>query len=1550
MHQTMTREKLTHELPAWASEYLQIPYLEHGRGRDGADCWGLIRLIYRDRFGVALPAMTGSIGRIATAKLDSGQRQALRRRVLEVAQSDEWLIIPKPELLGDIAVMSAARCAAHTGVAISRTRLLHHLPPAAGNDEQDSRPRIEAFDGPSLQGRIEYWVRYRGQVALSSSLHPFGTPFQSTAPAGMSIAQILALHDVPPVSGVRVRLGGSEVERSQWDAVRPRHGALVTVAVVPTGDGGKSPLRLIGTIAIIAAAAAVPGAGALVGTAFAAGTVGGALLSAGITAGGLLLLNALVPSPSPRIRDSLADRASPSLTSARNDLRPWSPIPSPLGEYRWAPPLGAIPYTEVVGDDQYLRCLYLLGTGPVAVPGIWIGDTKLTDLTDYEVEIRQGYPDEDPPALYPSTIIETSLSVLLEASASWTVRTTAIDAEEISIDVTWPQGLAEYASDGGRINRTVALEIEYSVAGSGLWKSINAAASGGSPSNFRELDYLFREPEATFGGRGQHAARIAWDAVGGSYPDAKPAYLPTTGFSWEVVGYVYAPVAGEYFFQVDSNDAADVHVDWREVASWYGSHDTEVTSSTLDSGTKRGSINLTAGYHAFRARVECRTATNGALAVSWKKPGDSGFSLIPAASFARSALTITGQQTFVTGQLDYRWYTFASHSSSLSVTEATGSPVRKSKTWAVPKGQYDVRIRRVTADTTSQAILDKVYWTALRTIRPGAPIKAKQQAQIALRIRATDQLQGALEELNVRTVSILPDYDAGSGTWIPRPTRNAASILRAVFQGPANTRPVPDDKLDLASFEALHADGYTYDAVIDQERSVWDVAREIAAAARATLDRRDGRITVIRDRVRSTAVSIFTPRNSRGFRWRKIFTERVHGLRVAFTSAEKNFAADERLVFADGFDENTATKYKSIEAPGTVWSDDAWKRGRYELAVMELRPEICELETSAEHLCCTRGDMVRVQHDVLLVGYCSGRVTRLILDDVGGNVIGVHVDEACVMEAGGSYGFRVRRSDGTTSVIGVVAEAGPQTRLLFVDALSPACAVGDLFAFGEAGLESREYIITAIRHGRDLTATLELVDHAPDVHSADTGPIPDYDSGTTRPPDYLLKPEAPIIDAVRSDDYVMVRQADGSLSPRMLISLRRPSGTKPLPVGAIVRTRPKPPSGAAEGPYLTRPQAPLVSGNVSVDQVEEGVTYQLGVRVVSARGVASDWTTAEHTVVGKTGLPPDVVSFDVLRLADGTRRYVFDLGSEPPDIAGVLIRVGAVGAAWAALSPVFNAVIEGASPYDSSAPLTSGLLRFAIKMVDTSGNESANMVWVERDLGVPPLEDTVISEDARRLNWSGTKASCQVTTGNVLEAIDSTTWADLTTWTAYTRWNLNPASPISYTHDELDLGIVAAVEPAVFVAAEGAAVAEVAWGESTGPTNWTAISSLAGTSVRGRYFRFRVTVTATVPEPVPIIREFAMYLRAKQLQHEINDADTSTFDSVRRVSAGVVRLPVPEGLFTQIRRVSLSFNNAGVGWTWEVVDKDPVLGPLVRLYDTNGNPADATIDAVIRGL
>ena len=79
--------------------------------------------------------------------------------------------------------------------------------------------------------------------------------------------------------------------------------------------------------------------------------------------------------------------------------------------------------------------------------------------------------------------------------------------------------------------------------------------------------------------------------------------------------------------------------------------------------------------------------------------------------------------------------------------------------------------------------------------------------------------------------------------------------------------------------------------------------------------------------------------------------------------------------------------------PGITDSDLVWKHGRFHIAQLRLRPETYELVTDFENLKVTRGDRVRVNHDVILVGVGAGRVKSV----AAGSPQGVVMDESFVL-------------------------------------------------------------------------------------------------------------------------------------------------------------------------------------------------------------------------------------------------------------------------------------------------------------------------------------------------------------------------------------------------------------------------------------------------------------------------------------------------------------------------------------------------------------------------
>jgi len=39
----------------WWNDYFRVPFVEKGRSMEGADCWGLVYMVYRTHLGIMLP-------------------------------------------------------------------------------------------------------------------------------------------------------------------------------------------------------------------------------------------------------------------------------------------------------------------------------------------------------------------------------------------------------------------------------------------------------------------------------------------------------------------------------------------------------------------------------------------------------------------------------------------------------------------------------------------------------------------------------------------------------------------------------------------------------------------------------------------------------------------------------------------------------------------------------------------------------------------------------------------------------------------------------------------------------------------------------------------------------------------------------------------------------------------------------------------------------------------------------------------------------------------------------------------------------------------------------------------------------------------------------------------------------------------------------------------------------------------------------------------------------------------------------------------------------
>jgi len=626
---------------------------------------------------------------------------------------------------------------------------------------------------------------------------------------------------------------------------------------------------------------------------------------------------------------------------------------------------------------------------------------------------------------------------------------------------------------------------------------------------------------------------------------------------------------------------------------------------------------------------------------------------------------------------------------------ADTSTLRRTGRFAVPAGQYDVRLYRTTSEYDTTKHTQEVRWTIMRNVKPSYPVQQKNVALIALRIKATNQLNGVPQQISCVAESYLPVYDGS--TWSYQITRNPAWAFADVLRRRAGETYLSDSRIDLTTIQSWAAacdatapnasePYWQFDGVIEGG-TVFQVLRQIASSARANYTIRDGKHSVVRDIAQTVPAQHITPRNSYGYSGSKVFLDYPHAMRVVFVNAAKNYEEDERIVYDDGYSAGTATKFETLELYGCTSADQAFREGRYFIAASRLRPETHTVQMDIENLRCTIGDLVRFSHDVVSIGITSGRVVS-----VDGTTI--VLDQEVPFTTGQSFGLRVRLSDGNYVIVTLQNPGDVTTATLTATSSTSGIAAGDLAMFGNTSSVTVPMLVKKIEPGPDFTAKLHLVDAQAGVWTADTGAIPAFNSNiTTTEPLDNQRPNAPTIFSVRSDDVVALLLADGTVQVRMAVTVTPPASGLLRIDYYDVQWRGSTGVNWTEERYAR-------GTPIFLSPVQVGVSYQIRVRAVSEYGVAGEWSTVTtHTVAGKNNPPGDVAGLDAVikpGLVDISWTAATDADYDVTEIR--------VGASWSAGTPLWKGA---GTSYPWPRPVNGNYTIWA-KHLDTSGNYSAN--------------------------------------------------------------------------------------------------------------------------------------------------------------------------------------------------------------------------------------------------
>lgn len=963
-------------------------------------------------------------------------------------------------------------------------------------------------------------------------------------------------------SFLKVMVNGYEIDQKMWPYTRAKYGTEILICVTPKGGDFGQTLAIVATVAVAVFAPQIAGAalGSGVFTASGGLTTLGAFASAAVTIGGTLLVQALIPPPVPgsgQIAGSVQnfqDSQMYSLTGQSNAIRKYGNVPRVYGQHRMFPLVVANPYTETEPDEsgdlvQFLYAIYDVGFGPNIIKEMRIGDTPIEnfeDITYRFVDPNRPSTDEGPWdtelyssfTIYKGDVEQDDIGITLDGdrinSASLDTEEYQVirsaspevnnDDQEITLNFAFPNGLNSLAPNGTRGEATVESTLSFAVEGTEDWIPFNDRAfvssfevkGGQANSPYSEsIDY----PSFTFLRQNNNSTDFVAIAQNN-------AVVAKVIYSQKVSNSVYAisdPLVKNTLLGVsdndivlDENDIYFVKVGlpkgtssfWSEQIFSVGTdlYARGVRVSFISNRSQVGGFENVYLYNLSEPLNQDVVFWEGYRVYFTDNRQNPFFGSVTGYSFLRNGFTESPFALFpfsFSVGVDDIFTSKVPDAGAISVTGNTSSPLFFSvKFKPKQKNQYKIRFERFRSTSEYDfQVTDSLVFTNLITRFDRSPVNTdKRHTFIEIKIRATNQLNGAIQNLSVISSSVLDTYNGTS--WIKQETANPAWVFADLMTGQVNKRAISKNRLDtdsllewanfceenvtIPSVSNLPTPRFECNFILDFDTTVQSIINQITGAAQASMNIIDGKYGVLIDRRKNTPVQIFTPRNSYGFTSSRNYSDLPDAIKVRYIDINANWETQEAIVYNDGFDENNAVIFDEVSSFACTNYEQAWRFGKFMFLQAALRQETISISTDFEGLVCTRGDFVQITQDVMRVGGTPARVKSVSTNRVT-------IDNDFVTESGVSYGYVFRDSLGNV-LNGTLDIVTPDT----ADFTGPIPEVGDLVVWGEVDNVVYDCLVKEISINDDQSVDLVLVEKADAIYDYEDNPLlPVYDPKIT---------------------------------------------------------------------------------------------------------------------------------------------------------------------------------------------------------------------------------------------------------------------------------------------------------------------------------------------------------------------------------------------------------------------------------------------------------------------
>lgn len=1348
----------------------------------------------------------------------------------------------------------------------------------------------------------------------------------------------------------QVLVNGLKVERDLHSFVAVKESDNILIApIISRGDGGQL-FKQIAILVITVAAAAFIGPGV--------GAVTASLITAGVSIVATLALNALIPPPTldgigGGVGGSLEESQMYSVTGQSNSVNRYGPVPKVYGRHRIFPTIAAAPYTEIGLDPeitppqliQNFTAIYDFGLGPMTVEEVKIGGTDIEDFDNKNVRlidfnkslVEEGEWDVG----LETTLLNYSGDVHVEPY-SINIDKNQVDGgpeddysitrfaapghkdseQQIVLDFTCPQGLIAHGSDGTSSDRTITANILFSKVEEEDWHP------------FTDMSKVSE-----------------WTASGGTGTDTTTSTLTTMPYNVQTsIPAPYSNVAtrawngnqnqqGYYGYEIGST-----YVVGRVGEALIGD---EILGTRLNVGSWSTTNNVPVG-------VVVSTADHGGGWVRYYLASPTTFKIVLFYS------TFTAPSSVGSGNYPPVSRMTPIFGGAVIVGQTT-KPVYASFSFKpIEKAHYKVKIIRVNSTSTkSYQILDRLTLTNITTRFFREPILTdKRHTFLELKIRATNQINGTIQDLSAVCTSVLDVYNPVTELWEKQVTRNPAWVFVDLLTGEINKKAISKSRLHLPSILEWAAfcdeipasppgrtytkPRYTCDFVLDYNTTLQSMLNTILSAAQASLNIIDGKYGVLVDKNKTIPVQIFTPRNSSDFSSSRTYSEPPHALKIKYVEGDATWNTGEVIVYADGYDAETATEFEEMSTFACTDHDQAWRFGRYMMAQAKLRKETISLKVDFENLVCARGDFVQITQDTMKVGGVPARVRSVV-----GNVVDIDSEIEAVGEVTYACTFRSVVNGIVTTPLTV---DGPST---FTLSSGPMPDVGDLIVIGELGKTVMDCIVKSIHPESDMAAVLTLVEKADDIYLAEsTGTLPDYEPQTVSRSDLEHTPQAVTNLTLDSNTWSVV---GGEYKYTIGISWSAPVSGPPHEIFEVYVDN-------GEGYKL---HSYTGSGNFLYDvkKVDLGNEHRFKVLAVSAKGNKILILNAPEVTATpeKKITPPSDVSGLFLSVSAGEVLLEWELVPDI-DIANYLIKYSPNPLATWDSSTTIAKVNNSTSSFSTAG--RNGV--YLVKAQDLNSNRSQVAAIAITD--IPEQFDlNVIEEIDDAPTWGGDKDRVVVfsegvilgthevsgdtiyqsegyyyleeivkLTGPQTVRITSLLEAETPLSDAVANWDFlsNVTPNLTYISElpDTEVGVIAQYRTS------NSDINPVGNGSQAGWTEWTPFT--VG-EVTGMSFQFRVKLTTAHPKVTP-------KLTSSLIKIDMDDRLEDIYNFIVPAGGANIVYSTPFLGPGTSPIISITQDNALAGDRYEISSKT-LSGFHIKFYDSSDVEVARQIDILIRG-